>query len=72
MDRESIREDLGYLNGQEVEPMNKARFVVKKRIRFIQGQLKGKEYNLNILIADDLIAQGMAVEVVDRQPGEDG
>ena len=71
MATESAREDLGYVNG-EVEPMSKSRFVVKKRIRYTQGLMAGREAMLAEHIADDLIAHGMAVEVEARQPGQEG
>jgi hypothetical protein len=67
---ESIREDLGYL--REVETMSKTRFVVKKRIRYTQGLMKDREATVASHIADDLIEHGMAVEIVGRQPGEEG
>jgi hypothetical protein len=67
----TVREDIGYMNG-EVIPMDRARFVVKKRIRYTQGILKDKVVYLKDTIADDLIAHGMAVEVEARQPGEEG
>ena len=71
MDKESIREDLGYMNG-EVIPMSRSRFVMKKRIKYIQGVLKDHVCDVKESIADDLIAHGMAVEVGARDPGEEG
>jgi hypothetical protein len=65
---DSVHEDLGYQS--EAEPMDRSRFVVKKRIRYTQGQMKDRVVDLKDTIADDLIAHGMAVEV-GRQPGED-
>jgi hypothetical protein len=70
MDTESVRKDIGYLNG-EVIPMDRSRFVIKKRIRYTQGILKGKVCDIKDTIADDLIEHGMAVEV-GRQPGKEG
>lgn len=69
MNPDSVREDLGYRN--EVIPMNRARFVVKKRIKYTQGQMKDKVCDVKELIADDLIERGMAVDV-GRQPDEEG
>ncbi len=71
MDTESVREDLGYLNGQVI-PMDRSRFIVKKRIRYTQGLLKDHVCDVKESIADDLIARGMAVEVGARDPGEEG
>ena len=65
-------EDLGYSREKEDVHMPKARFVLKKRIKYTKEPLKGQEANLADYIANDLIAHGMAVEVVDRQPGEEG
>jgi hypothetical protein len=68
---DTVREDLGYFNGQVI-PMNKSRFVVKKRIRYTQGVIKDRVVDVKESIADDLIARGMAVEVGAREPGEEG
>ena len=65
-------EDLGYSRAKEDVRMPKARFILKKRIRYTKEPLKGQEGTVAANIADDLILHGMAVEVVDRQPGEEG
>jgi hypothetical protein len=71
MDTESVREDLGYMNGQVI-PMDRSRFVMKKRIRYIACIMKDQEQNVAVAFADEKIAEGMAVEVEARQPGQEG
>lgn len=70
MDTESVREDIGYV--REVGPMGKARFVVKKRIRYLREPMKGQTGEIKAEIADDLIAHGMAEEIGEREAGEEG
>lgn len=75
---DTVREDIGYRGDamrEQVETYpQRVRFQVeKKRIRYRPGsQMAGKEVELSVAIADDLIERGFAEEVRVRIPGEEG
>ncbi len=72
----TVYEDLGYRRDAMKEPgknrqAKRARYTYEvKRIRYIQGLMKGDEKTIQARIADDLIKRGYAV-AVNREVGED-
>jgi hypothetical protein len=63
-----VREDTGYV-------LNTGRPRIRpamRRIKYLSGPDKGRARWIRTDIADDAIARGIAVEVVEREAGEEG
>jgi hypothetical protein len=66
-----VYEDTGY--GGSGSGCPRVRTAVEiKRIRYLVGCDAGIVRRLNAEIADEMIGRGVAVEVGEREPGEDG